>query len=77
MMIKTPLTPKESTMTVKFTPKQRADISADAKGKVIESLEWEESDPSNPADLESGYWVMTFTDGSEMSFRFMAELFRG
>jgi hypothetical protein len=61
-------------MAVKFTPKQRAEISADAKGKVIESLEYSEAEPSDPV---GDYWVMTFTDGSEVSFRFMAELFQG
>jgi hypothetical protein len=49
-----------------FTEEQRARISADAAGKTVESLEWEQED--------GGYWVMTFTDGSETSFRFMAEL---
>lgn len=44
----------------------RESISKEAKGKVVESLEWTEAD--------GGYWAMTFTDGQEISFRFMAEL---
>ena len=50
---------------VRFTEEQRDRIEADAKGKTVESLEYDE---------EGDYWVMTFTDGSETSFRFMAEL---
>ena len=49
-----------------YTPEQRGQISAQAQGKTVESLEFEED--------AGGYWVMTFTDGSEISFRFMAEL---
>ncbi len=52
-------------MGIKYTQKQRERISEDSKGKVIKSVEWD--------DL-GGYWNMTFEDGSEMSFRFMAEL---
>jgi YD repeat-containing protein len=51
-----------------WTDEQRAQIGAGAAGKVVESLEW---------DAEGRYWVMTFTDGSETSFRFMAELVDG
>jgi hypothetical protein len=51
---------------VKYTTEQREQIARDGAGKVVESLEFEEED--------GGYWVMTFTDGSEVSFRFMAEL---
>lgn len=51
-----------------YTQEQRGQITAQATGKTVESLEWE--------DDAGGYWVMTFTDGSEMSFRFMAELVR-
>jgi hypothetical protein len=39
-------------------------------GKTVESLEFVEADGDCPS-----YWVMTFTDGSETSFRFMAELY--
>lgn len=49
-----------------YTAEQRRQIAAQAAGKTVASLEWE--------DDEGGYWVMTFTDGSEISFRFMAEL---
>jgi hypothetical protein len=51
---------------MQYTEKQRQEIAAQAKGKTVESLEWE--------DHAGGYWVMTFTDESEVSFRFMAEL---
>jgi hypothetical protein len=50
-----------------YTPAQRKMISEDAAAKVIESLEYDD-------DPGARYCVMTFTDGSEMSFRFMAEL---
>ena len=52
-------------MGIRYTPEQRNQISEDSKGKVIESVEW---------DDVGGYWNMTFEDGSEMSFRFQAEL---
>jgi hypothetical protein len=52
-------------MPVTYTEDQRRQISAESAGKTVESLEWEP---------DGGYWVMTFTDGSETSFRFMAEL---
>lgn len=51
---------------MEYTTEQRRQIIADAAGKTVESLEWEPD--------QGGYWVMTFTDGSEISFRFMAEL---
>ena len=50
---------------MKFTPEMRIKISNEAKDKVIKSLQWDEEDE---------YWVMTFTDDSEISFRLMAEL---
>jgi hypothetical protein len=50
---------------VEFTEAQRADISGQAEGKTVSSLEYE---------AEGGYWVMTFGDDSEISFRLMAEL---
>ena len=43
----------------------RAVIMETTKGKVVESLEYVD---------DGDYWVMNFTDGTEMSFRFMAEL---
>jgi hypothetical protein len=48
-----------------YTDAQRKQISEEATGRVIKSLEWESED---------GYWVMTFTDDSEICFRLMAEL---
>lgn len=50
---------------MKFNAEQRAMIIDQTKGKVVESLEYDDSDK---------YWIMTFTDGTETSFRFMAEL---
>jgi hypothetical protein len=52
---------------MKYTPAQRKQISADVAEKTIASLEYDD-------DPAARYWTMTFTDGSEMSFRFMAEL---
>ena len=43
-------------------------ISQEAKGKIIESLERVDDETAGE------YWVMTFTDGSEISIRFMVEL---
>lgn len=40
-------------------------MSEEAKGKIIKSLEYVEEDH---------YWVMTFTDETEICFRFMAEI---
>ena len=48
-----------------YTDEMKKRISDDAKGKIVESLKWDEVDK---------YWVMTFTDGSEICVRFMAEL---
>ena len=39
-----------------YTNEMRKRISDEAKGKIIESLEYEEKDK---------YWIMTFEDGSE------------
>jgi len=50
---------------MQFTKEQCDQINKDAKGKIVESLKKTSSD--------GGYWVMTFTDGSEISFRLMAE----
>lgn len=53
---------------MKYSEAQREAISKEAKGRVIASLEWVDD-----KDI-GGYWVMTFSDGAEISFRFMAEL---
>jgi hypothetical protein len=50
---------------MKYTDEQRAQISEQSKGKIVESLIWEPEDEC---------WRMTFTDGSEMSLRLMAEM---
>jgi hypothetical protein len=52
---------------MKYTPAQRKQIGEEAAEKQVESLEYEDGPGA-------GYWVMTFTDGTEISFRFMAEL---
>jgi hypothetical protein len=54
-----------------YSVEQRRQIAEQAAGKVVGSLEW-----SAEPDGSDGYWVMTFTDDSEISFRFMAELVR-
>ena len=48
-----------------YTDEMRTRMAEDVKGKVVKSLEW---------DKEDGYWVMEFTDGTELCFRMMAEL---
>ena len=53
---------------MRYMPEQREQISQQAAGKRVESLEYETG---------GDYWVMTFDDGSEISFRFMAELVHG
>ncbi len=53
---------------MQYNEEQRRSISEQARGKVIVSLAWTEDDEVG------GYWVMTFDDTSEISFRFMAEL---
>lgn len=55
---------------MQFTPEQRKEISEEAEGKVIQSLEWDDDDEEN----ELPCWVLTFTDGSQMCFQFMSEL---
>ncbi len=50
-----------------YDAKMRAKIIETAKGKVVKSLEWVD-------DVDGPYWVMTFDDDSEISFRFMVEL---
>ncbi len=50
---------------MRYTKEQRESIIKESIGKTITDLEYVEEDH---------YWVMTFSDGSEMSFRFMAEL---
>jgi hypothetical protein len=52
---------------MKYTAEQRRQIGEEAAGKTVKSLEYE-------ADPSARYWVMTFTDGSEVSFRLMAEI---
>jgi hypothetical protein len=47
----------------------RKRMCEDVKGKTVESMEYVDDEG------EFGpYWVITFTDGTEISFRFMGEL---
>ncbi len=57
-------------MKTRFTKEQREKMSQEMKGKVIESLLFSQD---LIADDEP-YYTITFTDGSEMSFHFMADL---
>jgi hypothetical protein len=50
---------------MRYSQAQREQIAADGAGKTVQSLEWE---------ADGAYWSMIFTDGTEMSFRFMAEI---
>jgi hypothetical protein len=52
---------------VTYTPSQRERIAEQFKGKKIERAEYVEADGD-------GYWVIYFEDGSEIAFRFMAEI---
>ena len=44
---------------------QREELIKASIGKVVEDMEY---------DKEDEYWTMTFTDGLEMSFKFMSDL---
>ena len=50
---------------MKYSKEQREMIIKHSIGKTIADLYYEETEE---------YWVMTFTDGSETSFRFMSEI---
>ena len=50
---------------MEYTATQREQIKVEARGKTVQELNYDEEDK---------YWFMTFTDGSEISFRFMSEL---
>ena len=52
-------------MGIIYTDAERQQIASHAQGKVIDLLEWVEKDR---------YWVITFTDGSEVCVRLMAEI---
>jgi hypothetical protein len=52
---------------MKYTPGQREKFAKEGAGKTVASLEYDD-DPSG------GYWSMLFTDGTEISFRLMAEI---
>jgi hypothetical protein len=56
-------------MPIVYTKQQRNHIIDEFEGKIINKLEWTE-----PRDGMMGYWTYLFTDGTEMSFRFLAEL---
>jgi hypothetical protein len=57
---------REVAIKMKYTPAQRQAIRTEVSGKTIAWMEW--------TDADEGYWVMTFTDGSELCVRLMAEL---
>ena len=61
----TPAEPEQPKNGGKYTDTQRKEISDEAKGKKVESLEWVP---------DERYWAMTFNDASEICFRLMAEL---
>ena len=50
---------------MKYNEEQRKSIIEESIGKTVSEMEYVE---------DESYWVMTFTDGSEISFKFMAEL---
>lgn len=50
----------------RFTPEMRQRFIDESRGKVIAEAEWIEED---------SYWVLVFTDGTEMCVRSMAEEF--
>lgn len=57
-----------------YSSDMRARIIAGAAGLVVKSLEFVEEESDLDGTVTPSYWVMTFTDRSEISFRFMAEL---
>lgn len=57
---------------MQYSAEQRQQMIAEAKGKVIASLSYDDFSP----DPSEHYWVLSFTDGTEMCFRFMSELVR-
>jgi len=56
-------------MGIQYTPEQREQMIRQVTGQRIGSLEYEEGSTDCPP-----HWVATLEDGSEFSFRFMAEL---
>ena len=50
---------------IEYNETNREEIKKALQGKVVESVAWCE---------EEKYWVLNFSDGSEISFRFMSEL---
>lgn len=52
-----------------YSEEQRVLIGSEIKGKTIAAMYW--SDGLPPI---GGYWVLEFTDGSEMCVRLMAEV---
>lgn len=59
----------ENMADMEYTAEQRRQISGQSSGKIVVSLEYDHG-----IGNDDGYWVMTFTDGTEITFRFMAEL---
>lgn len=54
-------------MPVKYNAEQRAKMIEQLQGKTVEELEYVE-------EGDQCYWVALLDDGTEFSFRFMAEL---
>ena len=50
---------------MRYNAEQQESIIKESIGKTVTGMEYVEN---------GNYWVFTFSDGSEMSFRFMAEL---
>lgn len=50
---------------VTYTDDERQIISAQAEGKTIEIMEWV---------ADGQYWIIGFTDGTEVAVRLMAEI---
>jgi hypothetical protein len=55
-----------------LTPDQRQRFLADTRGKTIKAVAWIAPDPHAEA-FRRGYYVVTFTDDTELSIRLMAE----
>ena len=53
-------------MGIEYSKERIADIIKQTVGKKVTQLSFVE---------EESYWVMEFSDGSEMSFKFMTEIY--
>jgi len=55
-----------------YSPEMRERMIKEIAGKTVAHLEYSEAE--GESDPIGAYWTITFTDDSEFSFRFMAEL---